>query len=113
MQDLYGTAESRPRSRWAPANSTHSPITDREREIVTLVGHGLSNDQIAEQLVISPLTVKTHVNRAMLKLGARDRAQVVVTAYQTGLAHPGSAETQQAGPLVEDIDPVGPHAKSD
>jgi hypothetical protein len=49
----------------------------------------------------------------MLKLGARDRAQVVVTAYQTGLAHPGSAETQQAGPLVEDIDPVGPHAKSD
>jgi DNA-binding NarL/FixJ family response regulator len=62
-----------------------SELTDREREIMALVASGLSNDQIAAQLHLSPLTVKTHVSRAMLKLGARDRAQLVVIAYQTGL----------------------------
>lgn len=60
-------------------------LTDREREIVALVAGGLSNDDIAEQLFLSPLTAKTHVNRAMMKLGARDRAQLVVMAYQSGL----------------------------
>ncbi|MGK5441763.1 response regulator [Micromonospora sp. URMC 105] len=60
-------------------------LTDREREVVTLVAAGLSNDQIADRLVVSPLTAKTHVNRAMAKLGARDRAQLVVIAYQSGL----------------------------
>jgi DNA-binding NarL/FixJ family response regulator len=60
-------------------------LTDREREIMALVANGLSNDQIAELLTISPATAKTHVSRAMLKLGARDRAQLVVLAYQTGL----------------------------
>jgi DNA-binding NarL/FixJ family response regulator len=64
-------------------------LTDREREIVVLVAHGLSNDQIAERLHLSPLTAKTHVNRAMSKLGARDRAQLVVIAYQNGLVRPG------------------------
>jgi len=64
-------------------------LTDREREIVTLVGRGMSNDQIAAELVVSPLTAKTHVNRAMSKLGARDRAQLVVLAYQTGLVRSG------------------------
>lgn len=63
-------------------------LTARELEIVTLVAAGLSNDEIAERLVISPVTAKTHVNRAMVKLGARDRAQLVVIAYQTGLARP-------------------------
>jgi len=61
-------------------------LTDREREIVGLVGEGLSNDEIAERLVVSPATARTHVSRAMVKLGARDRAQLVVFAYQSGLA---------------------------
>jgi DNA-binding NarL/FixJ family response regulator len=60
-------------------------LTDREREVMALVGMGLSNDQIAAQLVISPATAKTHVSRAMIKLQARDRAQLVVLAYETGL----------------------------
>ena len=61
-------------------------LTEREREIVGLVAEGLSNDEIAERLVISPATARTHVSRAMIKLGARDRAQLVVFAYQSGLA---------------------------
>jgi DNA-binding NarL/FixJ family response regulator len=64
-------------------------LTDREREVVILVAHGLSNDDIAERLYLSPLTAKTHVNRAMTKLAARDRAQLVVIAYQNGLVRPG------------------------
>jgi DNA-binding NarL/FixJ family response regulator len=64
-------------------------LTAREREVVALVGRGMSNDQIAAELVLSPLTVKTHVNRAMAKVGARDRAQLVVLAYQTGLVRAG------------------------
>jgi DNA-binding NarL/FixJ family response regulator len=71
------------------AHTALSELTDREREIMTLVAHGLSNDEIARQLFLSPLTVKTHVSRAMLKLGARDRAQLVVIAYQSGLVSPG------------------------
>jgi DNA-binding NarL/FixJ family response regulator len=63
-----------------------STLTDREREIVGLVGEGLNNDEIAERLVVSPATARTHVSRAMVKLGARDRAQLVVFAYQSGLA---------------------------
>ncbi len=64
-------------------------LTQREREIVTLVAGGLSNDEIAGRLFLSPLTAKTHVNRAMAKLGARDRAQLVVLAYRAGLVRPG------------------------
>jgi DNA-binding NarL/FixJ family response regulator len=60
-------------------------LTEREREVLILVAAGLSNDEIAEHLVVSPATAKTHVNRAMTKLGARDRAQLVVAAYQSGL----------------------------
>ncbi|HSJ43882.1 MAG TPA: helix-turn-helix transcriptional regulator [Euzebyales bacterium] len=61
-------------------------MTDREREVVGLVAEGLSNDEIAERLVISPATARTHVSRSMIKLSARDRAQLVVFAYQAGLA---------------------------
>jgi DNA-binding NarL/FixJ family response regulator len=60
-------------------------LTDREREVVALVGEGLSNEEIADRLVISPATARTHVSRAMTKLAARDRAQLVVFAYQSGL----------------------------
>ncbi|WP_274557579.1 response regulator [Streptomyces spiramyceticus] len=65
-----------------------SALTVREREVLVQVAGGHSNDEIAEQLVVSPLTVKTHVNRAMAKLGARDRAQLVVIAYESGLVRP-------------------------
>ncbi|MEV4692715.1 response regulator transcription factor [Micromonospora echinospora] len=65
-------------------------LTNREREAVALAARGLSNDEIADRMVISPLTAKTHVNRAMTKLQARDRAQLVVFAYESGLVSPGN-----------------------
>ena len=64
-------------------------LTEREREVMALVGEGLSNDEIAERLIMSPATAKTHVSRAMVKLGTRDRAQLVVLAYESGLVRPG------------------------
>jgi DNA-binding NarL/FixJ family response regulator len=64
-------------------------LTEREREVMKLVAEGLSNAEIAERLVVSPATAKTHVSRAMVKLGARDRAQLVVFAFESGLARPG------------------------
>lgn len=64
-------------------------LTDREREVVALVAEGLTNDEIASRLIMSAATAKTHVSRAMIKLGARDRAQLVVFAYETGLVRPG------------------------
>ena len=64
-------------------------LTQREREVIALVGQGLSNDEIAAKLTLSPATARTHVSRAMVKLRARDRAQLVVVAYQTGLVSPG------------------------
>jgi DNA-binding NarL/FixJ family response regulator len=63
-------------------------LTNREREVVALVARGLNNDEIAEAMVLSPATAKTHVSRAMIKLGARDRAQLVVFAYHSGLVSP-------------------------
>jgi DNA-binding NarL/FixJ family response regulator len=67
-------------------------LTPREREVVSLVAQGLSNDQIAGRLYVSPSTAKTHATRAMMKLGARDRAQLVVFAYEGGLVRPGWAD---------------------
>jgi DNA-binding NarL/FixJ family response regulator len=69
-------------------------LTDREREVMALVAEGLSNDEIAARLFLSPLTAKTHVSRIMTKLSARDRAQLVVLAYETGLVTPGHRETR-------------------
>ncbi|MFJ3957768.1 response regulator [Arthrobacter sp. NPDC090010] len=66
-------------------------LTEREREVLALVGEGLNNAGIAEQLYITPLTAKTHVSRIMGKLGCRDRAQLVVAAYESGLVRPGWA----------------------
>jgi DNA-binding NarL/FixJ family response regulator len=82
-------AEFAQRSRQPHAATELDVLTGREREIVALVGEGLSNDEIAARLVVSPATAKTHVSRAMIKLGVRDRAQLVVVAYQTGLVRPG------------------------
>jgi DNA-binding NarL/FixJ family response regulator len=67
-------------------------LTDREREVVALVAAGLSNEEIAAKLFVSPATAKTHVSRAMVKLGTRDRAQLVVMAYESGLVKPGWLE---------------------
>jgi DNA-binding NarL/FixJ family response regulator len=78
------TRESRP----TPALDV---LTDREREVMALVAEGLTNDEIAERLYVSPTTAKTHVSRAMVKLGARDRAQLVVFAYESGLVRPTGA----------------------
>lgn len=77
---------SRPSQEVTGADVRH--LTAREREVVTLVGYGLSNAEIAERLVVSPATAKTHVSRAMAKVNARDRAQLVVFAYESGLVQP-------------------------
>jgi DNA-binding NarL/FixJ family response regulator len=77
------------RTRDAPRPPALDTLTEREREIMALVAEGLTNHEIAERLVVSPLTVKTHVSHTMVKLGARDRIQLVVFAYQSGLARPG------------------------
>ena len=81
-----------------PAEGMLDELTEREREVMALVGLGLSNDEIAEQLVVTRATAKTHVNRAMVKLHARDRAQLVVLAYESGLVVPRArGETALAG----------------
>ncbi|MFE9994635.1 response regulator [Streptomyces avermitilis] len=77
------------RSKEPAAADSLAGLTEREREVMALVGIGLSNDEIARRLVVSPLTAKTHVSRTMVKLGARDRAQLVVLAYESGLVRPG------------------------
>ncbi len=76
------------------------PLTDREREVLALVGRGLSNTEIARALVIGTATIKTHLNRLLSKLNARDRAQLVVVAYETGLVAPGAD-----GPVGEERAP--------
>jgi DNA-binding NarL/FixJ family response regulator len=77
------------RAKEPPSATVLDELTDREREVMALAGGGLSNDEIAGKLVVSVATAKTHVSRAMVKLGARDRAQLVVLAYETGLVRPG------------------------
>ncbi len=85
-------AEFADRSRRTRPLELLDPLTEREREVVALVGEGLTNDEIAVRLVMSPATAKTHVSRSMVKLQARDRAQLVVMAYETGLVRPGWSE---------------------
>jgi DNA-binding NarL/FixJ family response regulator len=80
------------RAKAAPRSAALEELTDREREVMALAANGLSNEQIAERLVVSSATAKTHVSRAMIKLGARDRAQLVVIAYESGLVRPGWSE---------------------
>jgi DNA-binding NarL/FixJ family response regulator len=81
-----------------PSPELLAELTDREREVVALVAHGLTNEQIAERLVVSPATAKTHVSRSMVKLRARDRAQLVVLAYEAGLVLPPSPTHSQVNP---------------
>ena len=83
-------AAERSRAPRAPDDGLLDELTPREREVLALVGRGLSNAEVAERLVVSPLTAKTHVARVFAKLGARDRAQLVVIAYETGLVVPGA-----------------------
>jgi DNA-binding NarL/FixJ family response regulator len=78
--DTFATSRSAPTS-----PERLQALTEREREVLELVGRGMSNDEIADRLFMSPLTSKTHVSRILSKLGARDRAQLVVVAYETGL----------------------------
>ncbi|GAA2757453.1 response regulator [Actinopolymorpha rutila] len=82
-------AEFANRSKEPVRGADLAALTEREREVLALVAEGLSNDEIAARLVVSPATAKTHVSRAMIKLGARDRAQLVVFAYEAGLVRPG------------------------
>ncbi|WP_447035981.1 response regulator [Streptomyces sp. DSM 118878] len=82
-------AEFAARSKEPAAADALAALTEREREVMALVGIGLSNEEIARRLVVSPLTAKTHVSRTMVKLAARDRAQLVVLAYESGLVRPG------------------------
>jgi DNA-binding NarL/FixJ family response regulator len=77
------------RTREAPGLPVLDALTEREREVMVLVAEGMTNDEIAKRLYVSPLTAKTHVSRAMVKLGARDRIQLVVMAYESGLVRPG------------------------
>jgi len=86
---LIATFAGRPSQRRVSARELDG-LTDREREVLTLVGQGKSNDEIAGELFVSPATVKTHVSRVMSKLYARDRAQLVVAAYESGLVVPGA-----------------------
>jgi DNA-binding NarL/FixJ family response regulator len=87
-------AEFAGRARRTPDTRELDLLTDREREVLALVAEGLTNEQIAERLVLSPATARTHVGRLFAKLGARHRAQLVVLAYETGLVRPGwTAET--------------------
>ncbi|MFI1967802.1 DNA-binding response regulator [Streptomyces cinnamoneus] len=81
-------AQGEERGRPAGPAARLDALTVREREVLVHVAGGLSNDEIGERLAVSPLTVKTHVNRTMAKLGARDRAQLVVAAYESGLVRP-------------------------
>jgi DNA-binding NarL/FixJ family response regulator len=80
------------RAKPPPPSGALEALTNREREVMALAGEGLSNEQIARRLVMSTATAKTHVSRAMVKLGARDRAQLVVHAYESGLVRPGWAD---------------------
>jgi DNA-binding NarL/FixJ family response regulator len=94
---LIAEFASQPQPR-RPTEEQLDDLSPREREVMTLVASGMSNDEIAERFVISRATVKTHVSRALGKLDVRDRAQLVAVAYQTGLVQPGQCRALRAAP---------------
>jgi DNA-binding NarL/FixJ family response regulator len=96
---VIGQPGAAPPASGAQAGEALERLTPREREVLALVGRGRSNAEIAEQLVLSPLTAKTHVARLFSKLGARDRAQLVVSAYESGLVVPGADADPTAHPV--------------
>jgi DNA-binding NarL/FixJ family response regulator len=93
VTDCGGSSRTGADAGEAPGRHALEPLTPREREVLTLVGRGHSNAEIAAALVLSPLTVKTHLARLFAKLPARDRAQLVVLAYESGLVVPGQKES--------------------
>jgi DNA-binding NarL/FixJ family response regulator len=88
-QKVIAEFASRPPPAEAVDDKALAALTEREREVLTLIGRGLSNAEIADELVVGAATTKTHVSRVLAKTGARDRAQLVVLAYETGLVTPG------------------------
>ena len=103
-----GSASRRP-TPIRPGTAAIGDLTPREVEVLRLVGRGSSNQQIAQELTISPATAKTHVSRTMAKLGARDRAQLVVAAYEHGLVIPGTSRGR-AAPALAIVRPDLPRA---
>jgi DNA-binding NarL/FixJ family response regulator len=91
LRALIGRFLAEPEPDTGPSAAAVGSLTEREREVLVLVARGLSNDDIAARLMVSPHTVKTHVNRAMAKLGAHGRAQLVIAAYAAGLLPPPAA----------------------
>ena len=87
--DGSGASRGRAPAKPGPAGRGLDVLTDRETQVLVLIGEGLTNQEIAQRLVVSPLTAKTHVSRVLAKLGARDRVQLVVLAYESGLVRPG------------------------
>jgi len=94
-------AQKRPDSQAAALSRRLADLTPREREVMTLVARGLTNDEIGTVLFISPTTAKTHVNRALAKTGCRDRTQLVILAYETGVVRAGEGTGACKADLVQ------------
>jgi DNA-binding NarL/FixJ family response regulator len=102
-------AEYACRAKAPPPAVALDQLTEREREVLALVAEGLTNDEIARRLYLSPATARTHVSRILAKLGVRDRIQLVVIAYETGFVQPGWQSAAGATKRTADSNPCSPH----